>query len=830
MAYLPTNSAVDPHVGRQLFQDALIGELGQGRTRVLVTHHLDLSLPKAKYSVILGEGTVQYAGVLEDQQQVEILEKISEHEGEAQEGDQDGRPNVGLNDDEPLRKALLHFFQSNISQSQEMVDDSKLDVKGKVPQKFTEEETRVTGSIKLGIYKEYLLSSGGVWFWLGLIVLYTVYESLILGRSWFITIWTRSYETKSLQAPHSVYYYMTVPQMSSSDIPSGSSNDLLFYLGVYLGVSVTICVLGTFKYLLIYLGSIRASKKLFEKLIHRVLRAHLRWLDTVPVGRVLNRLTSDFTLIDSRLGNSLGFLIYDVIQLTGIMIAGLFVSQWIFVFALLLLIVCGWITKLYLAGAREVKVRIFNGSNHRRRLQLTSILSVLKATQKALYSSILAPFWLVSVPYEHSVGLTRTLLSMSLDVIPRRSVLPSKCNKADLTLSRMFDRIDAHARTSWYLWLFNRWLVWRLNIVGAIFVVFVSSVIVHTGIEASLGGFALSFALRYSTALTGSVRQYADLEPPMTAVERIFEYSKIPIEDQSAKVNVPAAWPTEGRLEISNLVAGYAPDLPPTLKGLSLFVERKHRVGVVGSTGAGKSSLALALLRFLEPREGSIHIDGINISDISLHDLRSRVVIIPQDPILFSGTVRSNLDSFNSHTDADLHDALERAHLACSTDTTSRNKFPTGETNTAPNPTTTYPDTYTNPLRSLSSPISLGGLNLSQGQRQLLCLARAILSRPRIIVLDEATSAIDMATDKLIQRIIREEFQDSTLLVIARRLSTVADFDRVLVMDEGVGVEFGSPQELLERGGWFAKMVERSGETERVREIIEMGGGYASHG
>lgn len=241
----------------------------------------------------------------------------------------------------------------------------------------------------------------------------------------------------------------------------------------------------------------------------------------------------------------------------------------------------------------------------------------------------------------------------------------------------------------------------------------------------------------------------------------------------------------------------------------------------MGRTGAGKSSLTLALFRFLEAREGSVHIDGIDVSKISLHDLRSRIAIIPQDPVLFSGTVRSNLDGFDQRTDSELYDALQRVHLIRATGTTSRN----GSTGTGSGSNTPAPeaalDTNTNPFASLSSRISEGGLNLSQGQRQLLCLARAIVSRPKIMILDEATSAVDMATDVLIQRSIREEFQDSTLIVIAHRLSTIADFDKILVMDNGAGVEFDTPKELLGKdGGVFRGMVEQSGERQRLWDII----------
>ena len=355
---------------------------------------------------------------------------------------------------------------------------------------------------------------------------------------------------------------------------------------------------------------------------------------------------------------------------------------------------------------------------------------------------------------------------------------------------------------------------------GAVFAILVAAVIVFSGIEPSLAGFALSFALQYSSAVTWTARNYANIELSMNAVERVNEYSNISIEDQSSSVKTPAAWPAEGRLEVLNLVAGYAPELPPVLKGLSFDVEKNQRIGVVGRTGAGKSSLTLALFRFLEAREGSIHVDGIDISKVSLYDLRSRLAIIPQDPVLFSGTVRSNLDPFDNHSNSELYDALSRVHLINSTGATSHDE-PNPTEPTYATPTSTPPDSNTNIFQSLNSRISEGGLNLSQGQRQLLCLARAIVSRPKIMVLDEATSAVDMATDILIQRSIREEFQNSTLIVIAHRLSTIADFDKILVMSDGRQVEFDTPELLVEKEeGVFRGMVEQSGERARLESVI----------
>ncbi|KAK4690898.1 hypothetical protein P7C71_g5992, partial [Lecanoromycetidae sp. Uapishka_2] len=728
-------SAVDAHVGRQLFEDALTGELGTGRTRILVTHHVGLVLPKTQFVTILGEGTVKHAGSVEKLQKIGALEYVMKHESEDEDKKTEREEEIDDSSNNALSKMLSHITQTSTH-----FDDGGMDLQGKSqPKKFTEDEKREFGSIKLGIYKLYLSTGGGLWAWLPIVIIFTVHQIIILSRSWFISIWTRSYQSES-SFVHQLHYHYTI--LTQHMYPSEeASHDLSYYLGIYLGLSLIICITGTLRYFIVYLAAIRASKKLFEGLTYAVLRAPLRWLDITPVGRILNRFTADFAAIDSRLGGDIGFLLYQGILLVGIIIAGLFVSPWMLIFAVVLLLICIWVTTTFLAGARNVK-----------RLESSAKSPIFEQFGSALAG----------------IGTIRAF------------------DKADAYIERMFDKIDQHSRAFWHLWLFNRWLALRLNILGGVFAFLVAAVIVFSGIDASLAGFALSFALQYSSAIVWAARNYANVELSMNAIERVNEYSNIPIESQDSTIDVPAAWPAEGRLQVDNLVAGYAPDLDPVLKGLTFTVEKNQRIGVVGRTGAGKSSLTLALFRFLEAREGTIHIDGIDVSKINLHDLRSRLAIIPQDPVLFSGTVRSNLDAFDNHTDAELYDALERVHLIRSTGIVSRDEInPVAPGSASETATPAAADTNTNIFRSLSSRISEGGLNLSQGQRQLLCLARAIVSRPKIMVLDEATSAVDMATDVLIQRSIREEFQDSTLIVIAHRLSTIADFDRILVMEEG---------------------------------------------
>lgn len=386
--------------------------------------------------------------------------------------------------------------------------------------------------------------------------------------------------------------------------------------------------------------------------------------------------------------------------------------------------------------------------------------------------------------------------------------------------------------------LSGRWMSFRLSMLGTIFVTVVAIVAVSGHVDAALAGFSLTFALRYSWRLTALLSSMTSLELSFNAAERVIEYSEIETEPEDGK-DAPAAWPAEGRIEVEKLSVAYKESLPPVLKNLNFEVKPGERIGIVGRTGAGKSTLASVFFRLLKPREGSVVIDGIDIADLKLTQLRSRLAIIPQDPFLFSGSLRSNLDMEDSKEDYELQTTLQSVHLAKPqpVNTERPSQYPVvstheetvvSTTEAIPEPpnhetpvsgavvenadvapstavvATTEADSSdsTDIFNNLSMEISTGGGNLSQGQRQLVCLARALLARPKIVVMDEATSAVDRATDAAIQSSLRDAFAAAgcTVLVIAHRLSTVADFDKILVLEKGRMAEMGSPRELLEQG------------------------------
>ncbi|GKZ21198.1 hypothetical protein AbraIFM66951_011591 [Aspergillus brasiliensis] len=689
-------SALDAETGRHVYEHALIGKLGQGRTRILVTHHLGLCLSRTDYCVILSDGLTMHAGTVDElaatQNLVDLLGD-STHSSNGRKSD--------VVDEEPLSAMKRVSTESGFSVASVT----------ETPRKFTEDERREKGAVSMQVYTTYMTKGRCQRLWMTTFLAYVAFMALLVGRS---------------------------------------------------------------------------SRRLFDDLLAAVLRSPLRWLDTVPLGRILNRFTSDMYILDWRLGYDIGHFVFKALELSSILAAGVLVSPVLLVLACILLILCFRLSKIYLTGMREIK-----------RLESTAKSPVLERFGSSLS------------------GLT-TIRAF---------------NKADVYIKDMYARIDRHAQAAWYLWLLDRWLSFRMSVAGAILAGMTAALVVYVpSISPALAGFAMTFALQYNYAVSMGLRFYANVETDMNATERVLEYSSIELEEQGGH-NPPAAWPTRGKVEVEDLVVGYAPDLPPVIDGLSFTMENNQRVGVVGRTGAGKSSLTLALFRFLEARQGRILIDGLDISQLKLEALRSRLAIIPQDPVLFSGTLRSNLDPFDEYSDLELYNALERVHLISFEDTLTlashSSSEPLSDSGTLPSSSansSSEPVKSSNFFASLSSIVSQGGLNLSQGQRQLLCLARAIVSQPKIMILDEATSAVDMETETLIQRSIREEFgrNATSLLVIAHRLSTVADFDRILVMDAGKAVEFGTPQELLEiEGGVFRNLVENSGERAHLERVIK---------
>ncbi|KAJ4011204.1 hypothetical protein NW766_007842 [Fusarium irregulare] len=751
-------SAVDSHVGASIYDNCLTGGVCHGRTRIVVTHHLGLVMPGASFFVELGDGGVLYSGPPKSQ-------------FELSDGQLDSEVLSADTQDTAKVDHSSHHFSGRRQSSISTVGGENQHSKSEdAPKKFMQEETRQKGNVKGGVYLAYVKGSGGVRPWIICIAVYLAYQAGILGRAWVLRIWT----ARSSAGADSVHRiasstFSTQQLLYRSFAQIELDPDVLFYLKLYIAISVATAAVGILRYLSSYYLAVRASKSLFERMLFAVMHAPLRWLDTVHTGRILNRFTADFNIIDERIAMSWSMFFSHLLRLVSICIASCFASVYLIPPAVVLLAAGAVIGNRYLIASRPLK-----------RLE-----SNAKSPVFELFNTTLA-----------GIATIRAF------------------RKTQTYLEQMHSNLNAWTMTTFYITLANRWMSFRMALITALFSITVGVVIIAKSIDAALAGLALSFILDFSESLRWTIRSYGDMELEMNSMERVVEYMNLETEYLGG-LNAAAAWPSSASLEVKGLEVAYASDLPPVLKGLSFKIRHGERIGVVGRTGAGKSSLTLALFRFLEARSGSIAIDGVDISMLKLTDLRSKMSIIPQvgsshsfdcmqltspqHPVLFSGTIRSNLDPFGEYTDIQLYEALVRVHLIGQDDTSSSSIF-----------------------NDVSNPIFESGSNLSQGQQQLLCIARALLVDSKIIVLDEATSAIDMATDVLIQKSIREWFTDRTMIVIAHRLSTVADFDKVLVLDGGRMVEFGTPRELWEKDGAFRRMCTSAGDSEEksLRRVI----------
>lgn len=349
-------------------------------------------------------------------------------------------------------------------------------------------------------------------------------------------------------------------------------------------------------------------------------------------------------------------------------------------------------------------------------------------------------------------------------------------------------KVDENQKAYYPSIVANRWLAVRLECVGNCIVLFAAlfAVISRHSLSAGLVGLSVSYSLQVTTYLNWLVRMSSEMETNIVAVERLQEYSETEKEApwEIQETAPPSTWPQVGRVEFRDYGLRYREDLDLVLKHINVTIEGGEKVGIVGRTGAGKSSLTLGLFRITESAQGEIIIDGVNIAKIGLHSLRFKITIIPQDPVLFSGSLRMNLDPFSQYSDEEVWTSLELAHLK---------DFVSG-----------LPD-------KLNHECAEGGENLSVGQRQLVCLARALLRKTKILVLDEATAAVDLETDDLIQSTIRTQFDDCTVLTIAHRLNTIMDYTRVIVLDKGEIRECGPPSDLLQQRGLFYSMAKDAG-------------------
>ncbi|KAL1937768.1 hypothetical protein VTO73DRAFT_12921 [Trametes versicolor] len=526
---------------------------------------------------------------------------------------------------------------------------------------------------------------------------------------------------------------------------------VFFYLAVYITLLVVAITVYCSSFLVYLFGSLRASRFIHNTLVKSVLSSTLRWLDKTPTSRIITRCTQDIQCIDGPLANHLGWVIELSVSMIMKFLAVISFSPIFTIPGAIVAALGGWCGQIYMKAQLSVKREMSNA----------------RAPVLGHFGAAIA-------------GLTSIRAYGAQDQFRKES----------------YRRIDRYVRAGRTFYNLNsRWVSIRIESLGALFAACLAAYLVYgSHARAASTGFSLNMAVGFSAMILWWIRILNEFEVNGNSLERIQQYVTIEQEPKSTVDGVPPAyWPASGSMRVEKLSARYTPDGPRVLHEISFEVKAGERVGIVGRTGSGKSSLTLALLRLIFT-EGKVYYDGIATDSINLDALRSNITIIPQVPELLSGTLRQNLDPFTQYDDAVLNDALRAAGLFSLQDESDEGRI------------------------TLDSPISSGGSNLSVGQRQILALARAIVRQSKLLILDEATSAIDYETDTIIQNSLRKELgSDVTILTIAHRLQTIMDADKILVLDAGHIAEFGSPSELLKNEkGMLRGLVDESGDKDAL--------------
>jgi ATP-binding cassette subfamily C (CFTR/MRP) protein 1 len=737
-------SAVDSHVGKHIF-DQVIGPKGllSGKTRILVTHGITY-LPEVDNIIVMKDGEVSESGTYTHLLEMKgsfadfLIQHIQEASDETEDLDEIKHQLESAAMSEELKSQLERAISQTRARSdsqsettsvgdrrtsinsessalrrrtpekrQESIDKQSEETKQN-ENKLIEVEKAETGSVKWEVYKHYLKSIG----WslsVATVVLNMIFQSFSIGSNIWLSKW-------------------------SSDEDAVNDTSLRdMYLGVYGAFGAGQVFTIFLSTLALYLGALKAARVMHLKVLQNMIKAPMSFFETVPLGRIINRFSKDIEVIDNDLPVTLRACAGCCF---GVMatVAVISFSTPIFLSVVLPIgVLYYFIQRFYVATSRQLK-----------RLESVS--------RSPIYSH-----------FGETITGVQTIRAYSVQ---------------DRFIGESESKVDFNQMCYYPSIIANRWLAVRLEMVGNLIILFAALFAVLSdrgegGISPGLVGLSVSYALQITQTLNWLVRMTSDVETNIVAVERIKEYGETKQEAawENPNVVLPKDWPEVGRVEFNNFSVRYREGLDLVLKKISFAVQGGEKVGIVGRTGAGKSSLTLSLFRIIESSGGEILIDGHDISKLGLHALRSRLTIIPQDPVLFSGTLRMNLDPFNTYSDDDIWRALEHAHLKHFV-----KGLPAG----------------------ITHEISEGGENLSVGQRQLVCLARALLRKTKVLILDEATAAVDLETDDLIQKTIRSEFADCTILTIAHRLNTIMDSDKVIVLDKGEVLEFASPAELLQ--------------------------------
>ncbi|XP_053568742.1 ATP-binding cassette sub-family C member 10 isoform X2 [Bombina bombina] len=706
-------AAVDADVASHLMERCILGIL-RGRTRVLCTHRTEL-LGKADVLVLLSDGKIICSGPPD-----KILPLVE--------------TNTKLRDSEERTK------ENAVCKG---VDDDNGHQTDPVTASALGEEEKKEGAVALQVYGAYWRAVGGFLAGCVLLSLFLMQASKNVS-DWWLSHWISNLPDTSgntslvelSQAFLSPPLLLFAPgglisPVSSVQLAENSSLGLTFYMSVYGGIAAANTIFSALRALLFALGSVRAATVIHKRLLRRVLLATVTFFDTTPIGRIINRFSSDLYCVDDTLPFILNIFLANVFGLLGMLVMISFGLPWILLVLVPLGLLYYHIQRFYRHTSRELK---------------------------RLHSITLSPI------YNH---FSETMTGLSTIRAMRH------IDRFELECE---SRLELNQRCLFVSNTAAQWLDIRLQMIGVIVVtaIAVIAIIQHQRAAGNPGlvGLALSYALSITGLLSGLISSFTQAEAMMVNVERAEEYSTtLPSEPANGTIEVESDWPSKGHIEFRDAVLCYRLGLPNALDGVNFTIYPGEKIGIVGRTGSGKSTLFLALFRMIELNAGLILIDNLSTRHLSLELLRSRLAIIPQDAFLFSGSVRENLDPLSHHTDGELISVLEQCHLC---DLVTR-------------------------IGGLDADVGDRGKNFSLGQRQLLCLARALLTHAKILCIDEATASVDHQTDQLLQQTIRERFRERTVLTIAHRLNTILDSDRILVMHAGKVVEMDPPEVLSKR-------------------------------
>ncbi|XP_027849228.2 ATP-binding cassette sub-family C member 4-like [Aphis gossypii] len=722
-------SAVDTHVGRHLFRKCIKGYL-RDKTCILITHQIQY-LSSVDQIILMDKGNVLIEGSYDELQKSDL--NFTKMLGSPIETTIVSRNESIKNNTNTNNRRIGYNRQVSIQSVTSSIEEFQFNEVQEQPVEVS--ENRTSGSVSKSVYSSYFFASGNsckIFFFFIICILTQV---LVSSGDFWLTYWVNLEER--------VFYRMRTA--SDTDEPKflwwSISRDTCFIVFIVLTLIMIVAII--IRSISFVSVCMKSSMILHNKMFTAITRATMYFFNTNQSGRILNRFSKDMGAIDELLPVTL----MDCLQIGLVLIA--------------IVIVIG-IINFYL-------------------MVPTFIIAIIFYKFRVFYLS-------TSRSIKRLEGVTRSPVFTHLNA-SLQGLTTIRAYGAEKLLCDEFDNHQDLHSSAWYIFIsssraFGLWL----DIICFIYIVIVTYSFLIIGNTTYGGniGLAITQAISLAGMFQWGMRQSAELENQMTSVERVVEYTNAPQEDalESSPEKKPSAeWPMHGKITFQHFYLRYSIDSPFVIKNLNINIKPMEKVGIVGRTGAGKSSLIGALFR-LAINEGNIIIDDIEIHDIGLHDLRSKLSIIPQEPILFSGTMRTNLHPFNEYPDHVLWNALDEVELRQIVE-----KLPDG----------------------LNSKMSEGGSNFSVGQRQLVCLARAIIRNNKILVMDEATANVDPQTDAFIQNTIRNKFRMCTVLTIAHRLNTVIDSDKVLVMDAGTMVEFDHPYNLLkDKNGFFYKMVEQT--------------------